>query len=449
MHSRSRLFFATLAFAAAIAPPSARAQQKDAATQTQGAGEKQATVTLSELLAEAERNHPAIQAARRMVEAKRARVSQARAFPDPQIVVGYMGDPAPFKTQANDPSSYRQFGAMQEIPYPGKLALRGQIAAKDADAETWNIEAERRRIRSELKQAYYELASVQHVIELTEKNKELLEKIARIAEEKYKVGEGIQQDLLRAQVEVTRVIQRLTLLRQKQQTLAAQINSLLVRPAGASLGRVAEADKVPLTYSLEELLQKGVESHPAIRRQEELMGQSRLAANLAQKENLPDFSVGWDYQNRPGMPEMYGLRFTMNVPFFNKGWRRDAVSEAASMEASARNTREAIRTALFFQIKEQYLAARASEELQALYSRALVPQSSLALESSMASYQVGKLDFLSLVANFLSVLEYETNYYEELANFQRALARLEELTGIELDAPQSLVTSPQSAPERK
>jgi cobalt-zinc-cadmium efflux system outer membrane protein len=404
-----------------------RAQEAPAASPT--------PVKLADLVAEAERNHPAIQAAARMVNAKRARVAQARALPDPQLSVGYMGDFAPFKTQKNDPASYRTAGVMQEFPFPGKRELRGKIASKEADAELPNVEAARRRVRAEVKLAYYELWSVEKSQEITGKNKELLEKLARIAEEKYKVGKGLQQDVLRAHVEVTRIRQKQTLLEQRRRTLEAQIASLLLRPVEAPLGPLpAEIAKSGLPYSFEELISKGVENSPEIRRQEELIEQSQLAADLARKEFYPDFSVSWDYQNRTsGMPEMYGLKFTMNLPFFNKGRRYAAVNEASETQASARQMREAVRTVLMFQVKEQVLAARASDELLTLYSKALVPQSALTLESSMAAYQVGSLDFLSLITNFINVLEYENSYFEELARYQQALARLEEITGIELD----------------
>ncbi len=392
-------------------------------------------VKLADLVAEAERNHPSIQAAARMVDAKRARVAQARALPDAQLSVGYMGDFAPFKTQKNDPASYRTVGVMQEFPFPGKRDLRGKVAAKEADAEIPNVEAARRRVRAEVKLAYYELWSVGKAQEITERNKDLLDKLARIAEERYKLGKGLQQDVLRAQLEVTRIRQRQTLLEQRQHTLEAQISSLLQRPDDAPLGPLPkEIAKGGLPYSLEELISKGVENSPEIRRQERLMEQSRLAADLARKELYPDFGVGWDYQNRTsGQPEMYGVRFTMNLPFFNKGKRYAAINEANETRAGARESREVVRIALLFQVKEQYLSARASDELLTLYSKAIVPQSALALESSMAAYQVGSLDFLSLLTNFVTVLDYETNYYEELARYQQALVRLEELTGIELD----------------
>jgi outer membrane protein TolC len=422
-----------------IAPRDAALAQEQAAAPQQDVRGAGTPVKLADLLAEAERNHPAIQAARRMAESKRAQISQARAFPDPQVSVGYMGSLAPFRTHANDPSSGRQFGVMQEIPYPGQRELRGKIAAKEADAEARSIEAERRRVRASVKVAYFELAAAQKSLELTRKNRELLEKIARIAEEKYKVGEGTQADVLRAQVEVTRVQQRLMVLEQKRRTLEAQLNSLLVRPVETPLGEVEALEKVPLNYSLEELLEKGVANSPEVQQQEDRIEQSRLAAALAERERRPEFSIGWDYVNRTsGHPEMYGLKFTVSLPFFNQGWRRDQVSAAAASEAGARHLREAIRTQLMFQVQEQHLAARTSEELMALYARALVPQAALTLESSLAAYQAGKLDFMALLGSFLSVLEYETSYYEELANYRKALARIEELTGVAVDEPQAL-----------
>ena len=421
---RTRKIFVLALFATVIASSPAPAQEPSPPA---------AVVKLSDLVAEAERNHPAIKGAARIVEARRAHIPQARAWPDPQLSISYMGDPAPFKTQANDPSSFRQFGVMQVIPYPGKRDLRGKIAEKEVDAESWNVEAARRRVRAEVKLAYYELWSVDRALEITQKNKDLLEKLARIAEERYKVGKGLQQDVLRAQVEVTRILQRLTVLRQRRRTLEAQLNSLLLRPPDTSIGPLETVEKSTFAYSLEELLEKGVANAPEIRRQEQLIEQSQFAINLAKKDYYPDLGVGWDYQNRgSGQPEMYGLRVTLNLPVFYKSKQRQALSEASSTLAATREMREAARTILLFQVKEQYLAARASEELLTLYAKGIVPQSMLALESALAAYQVGSLDFLSLITNFITVLDYEINYYEELANHQKALARIEEITGIEL-----------------
>lgn len=389
-------------------------------------------VKLADLVAEADRVHPAIQAESRMIEAKRARVSQVRALPDPVVSVGWMGDIAPFKVQNGDPSSYRGVSAMEEFPYPGKLKLRGEIARKDADAEQWTLEGTRRRIRAAVKAAYYELWSVEKALDITQQNKDLLQKLVRIAEEKYKVGKAAQQDVLRAQVEVTRILQRLTVLEQRRRTLEAQINSLLLRPTEAPLGPLAPVEKSSLNYSLEELLAQGVENAPEIRRQQQLIEQSQLALDLSKREFYPDFRVSYMYQQRSSMPDMHGFTAGINIPIFYKSKQRQAVNEAALTRLSLESSREALKTTLLFQVKNEYLQARASDELLNLYAKGLIPQSTLALESALSAYQVGTADFLNVISSFSAVLETEVGYYEELASYQKSLVGLEEITGLEL-----------------
>lgn len=389
-------------------------------------------VKLADLVAEAERVHPAIQAESRMIEAKRARVSQVRALPDPVVSVGWMGDIAPFKVQNGDPSSYRALSAMEEFPYPGKLKLRGQIAQKDAEAERWTLEATRRRIRAEVKAAYYELWSVQKALDITQKDKDLLQRLVRIAEEKYKVGKAAQQDILRAQVEVTRVLQRLTVLEQRRRALEAQMNSLLLRPTDAPLGTLTPVEKSPLNYSLDELLAQGVENAPEIRRQQQLIEQSQLAVDLSKRAFLPDFRVSYMYQQRPDMPDMHGFTAGINIPIFYKSKQRQAVNQASLTRRSLESSREALKTTLLFQVKNDYLQARASDELLSLYAKGLIPQSTLSLESALSAYQVGTVDFLNVISSFSAVLENELGYYEELATYQKSLVGLEEITGLEL-----------------
>ena len=408
-----------------LAMRDSRAQQAPAPTAPE-------FVTLADLLSEAERVHPSIRAEIQMVEAKRARVPQVKTLPDPTVSVGWMGNIAPFGVQKGDPSSYRGISAMQEFPYPGKLALRGQIAGQDVKVEQWNLEAARRQVRAEVESTYYELWAADQAIANTQKNKDLLQKLSQIAEEKYRVGKGLQQDVLRAQLEVSNVLQTLTMLGQRRLTLVAKLNSLLLRPPEAPLGALAPVEKSPLAYSLDELIERGVDNSPEIRRQQEGIEQSQYAVNLAQRDYLPDFRVGYDYWQRPGMPDMNGFNAGINVPIFYRSKQREEVKEARFMLEGAKQSREAIRATLQFQVQQEYLHAKTSDQLLTLYTRALVPQSALTLESSLAAYQTGTLDFESLIANFTSVLQYEINYYEELANYQKSLVNLEQITGAEL-----------------
>lgn len=403
-------------------PVSAQAQSQQAAPR----------VSLQDLIQEGLQRNPSIQSTARRVNALRARVPQAKTLPDPTLSVGWMGDITPFVVQKGDPSSFRSISAMQEIPYPGKLKLRGQIADREAEAAWWDYEAARRVVVAEIKSAYYEYFYFSKAIEITLKNKELLEKLIKIAEAKYQVGQGLQQDVLKSQIELSRLLQRLTVLEQQKKTAQVRLNTLLLRGPEEPLGEPEPFSKAEFAYTLDELYQAALAKDPSLQREERLIEQNQYAINLARKEYYPDLSVGYSYLNRPQLPEMHGFTFTLNIPVFYKTKQREGVREATEGLASAQYSRNDRKTTLFFEVKQLYLTARAADDLSSLYAKAIVPQSTLALESSLAAYQVGKLDFLSMITNFITVLDYEINYYEEVSNYQKALSRLEVSTGLDL-----------------
>lgn len=170
-------------------------------------------VQLEVLLREALERNPEVQAARRTVEAKRARIPQVRAWPDPTVSLSYAGNLLPpFTVMNGDPSSARQFMAEQEIPYPGKTRLRGEIATREADAEALTYEATWRRIAAEVKQAYFDLYFADQSLSTLRQDRELLQRFAKVAEIRYSVGKAAQQDVLRAQVELSRLTERETVL---------------------------------------------------------------------------------------------------------------------------------------------------------------------------------------------------------------------------------------------
>jgi outer membrane protein TolC len=184
------------------------------------------------------------------VEAQRRRVPQAKTLPDPTAGVSWMGNIRPFSVQTGDPSSYRGVEAMQMLPYPGKLKLRGEIASKEADAGSSDLEAVRRRVTADVKTAYFEYWFYDKALKTTLKDKDLLTKLSQIAEARYRVGKGIQQDVLRSQVEISLLLQRLTVLQQQRNTSQARLNTLLARSPEAPL---PPADNI---------LDRGEEPHP-------------------------------------------------------------------------------------------------------------------------------------------------------------------------------------------
>ena len=401
--------------------------QSNAPPQVRGAA-----VSLPDLLQAALARNPGIKGATERYKAQQARAPQARSLPDPTVSAGWMGNITPFSVQSGDPSSYRGLTVAENVPYPGKLKLQGQIADRDAQAAWWDYEQTRRQVISDVKVAYYDYYYFTKAIEITEKDKDLLQKLVSIAEALYKVGKGMQQDVFKAQVEVSRVDQRLILLRQQESTARAQLNTLLNQDPESPLPSPASFTPAEFHETLEELYTMAHQNDAGLERDRRMIEGGRYAVDLAQKTYDPDFSVTYTYLQRASMPDMHGVMVGINIPIFYRTKQREAVIEASHGLTAAQRDLDNRATMVNFDIKQQYLSAIASRDLSNLYSKAIVPQSSLALESSMSAYQVGKLDFLSMLTNFIDVLDYEVSYYEELSKFQSALARLEPLVGMEL-----------------
>jgi outer membrane protein TolC len=390
---------------------------------------------LQALIEEAIEQNPEIKVMRRGFDMMRARVPQAKALPEPMLNVGYMGNAVPippFDIQKGDPSSGRVFSFAQEIPFPGKLALKGRMANVDAEAEWWNYEQTRLNVIAEVKDAYFDLFYINKSIETVTKNKELLGKFAKIAEASYTVGKGVQQDALKAQVEISRLTEKLIVLDQRRLVAEARLNTLLFREPEIPVEEPEEIRPREFTYSLSELTEAALMNYPALKAQRRRIDREQYSIQLAKKDFNPDFSVGLTYVNRPGMPEMYGATVGMNIPLYFWQKQRPALAEATASAAAESERLESVPTLFFLKIKDRYLAATAAGRLAQLYGTTIIPQSTLSLESAIAGYEAGKVGFLTLLDNLVTMRNYELSYYEQLSNVEKAIAALEPLVGVTL-----------------
>lgn len=417
----------------------------DAGSRKAQAAEGQ-VLLLDDAVREALEKNPEAQSALHTISGLERRVPQVKALPDPMVSVGWAGNAAPFSIMKGDDSSYRGVTVSEQFPYPGKLKLRGELASKDAEAARADYEVIRRKVAADVKMAYFDYFYYDRAIQTTQRNKELLEKLSKIAEARYRVGKAMQADVLRSQVEISLLIEKLTVLEQQRATAQARLNVSMVRSPEAELAPAAEVEPVTVRYSLDELYALAAANDSAVLRNKTMVERGQLAVAQAQREYRPDIGLSYMYQQRSALPSMNGVTVSVNIPVFYKNKQRQGVTEASEGLASAEKMRDNRLNEIKFELKQSYLAAKASERLMALYSKGVVPQSSLALESSMASYQVGSADFVSLLANFTTLLNYETDYYRQLADYQTALARIEILTGSDVTAPASAPISPDSQP---
>src|ERR1035437_8329993 len=261
-----------------------------------GQSTAQPTLTLEEIIQEALSKNPEIQSALHAVNALERRVPQVRSLPDPMVAVGWAGNITPFSLQKGDPSSYRGVTVSEQFPYPGKLKLRGEIASKEADAAHADYEAVRRRVEAEVKAAYYDYFYYDQAIQTTQRNKELLEKLSKIAEARYRVGKAMQADVLRSQVEISLLIEKLTMLEQQRATAQARINVYLVRSPESPLPPAADIEPATMRYALDELYALAAANDTSVLRNQSMVERGRLGVAQAQREFMPDLGVSYMYQ---------------------------------------------------------------------------------------------------------------------------------------------------------
>ncbi len=387
-----------------------------------------------DLAAEALRSNPEILAAQKRYEAARQRPSQASSLPEPMVSLGYTsnGRPWPGAGLGVEPTSNAGFMLTQEFPFPGKRKLRGEIAAKEADAEFEQYQAVQLSVLSRVKRAYHRLHHTYASIDVMRRSQDLLRKFLRIAEARYSVGRAAQQDIFKAQTQLSILEARILKMEQEKRAAEAEINALLARPDGSPLARPVDLEPGVMTASLEDLFERARQNSPMLRREEKMIQRTELALNLARKEYYPDYALSGGYFNMGRMPDMYQFRVDFKLPGYFWRKQRAGVAEQAHTLGAARRSLEAAGRALQFRIKDDYLMAQTSERLMRMYADTVIPQASLALESSLASYETGAVDFLSVLMNFTTMVEYEENYHEEMLSFHLAMIRLEEMTGSRL-----------------
>jgi outer membrane protein TolC len=391
--------------------------------------------SLGSLIADAMKNNPEILAAQKRYEAMRQRPVRESTLPDPMFSLGWSsnGNPLPGAGLGSNPTSNIGVSIAQELPAPGKLRLRGEVASKEAEAEFQQYQAVKLSVTARLKLAYHQLHHAYAASEIMRREQKLLGNFLQIAESRYSVGKAAQQDIFRAHAQFA--IMETQILRMEQDKPAQQaiINSLLNRPQDTPITPPGEMQPGELTATIEELLAHARTDAPSVMRDQKMVERNELALNLARKDYAPDYVVSGGYYNQGGMAPMYQFRLDVKVPAYFWRRQRAEVAEQTYTVNESRRTYEADKQNLAARIRGEYAEAQTARKLMDLYAKSVTPQASLALESSLASYQTGALDFLSVLTNFMTVVDYELNYHEEMVRFHLSLARLEEMTGLEID----------------
>jgi cobalt-zinc-cadmium efflux system outer membrane protein len=389
-------------------------------------------LALPELIQEVLARNPELVAARKQWEAATNRITPARSLDDPTLSVQLWNIPQTFNVTQTANSI---FGLSQNLPFPGKLGLKGEVASRSADMTEQAIHAKERELVARLKQAYYDLFLMQKTIQIHHEQVELLRQFFEIANAKFRAGKGSQADVLKAQVELSLLQQQLPVLEQRRITAAAMLNTLLDRDPASPLGLAQEPTQLPIEKPLDELHSFALNDRPELKAAELEVQRSEQSRALAQRQYYPDFNVAvqrfQNYQANDG----FGAYVAMSIPFafWTKPKYDAGVQEAAAAVSVAQAQQHTLENLTKFQVNDLLAKFRATDQVAMLYRTTILPQAEQSLESARVGYRVGKGSFLDLIDAQRAWRGFQHEYFKAIVDRQNRLAELEQVVGITLD----------------
>jgi len=395
---------------------------------------------LSALVAEALANNPDLKAAEARWQLSERKVTPARTLDDPRLGFAFSNYPVDSLAGDETPMTGKDIQLSQSFPFPGKLGAKGEIAEQQALWYKGTYEDARLQLVQKVKDAWYRLYFQDRAIAVTEKNAEILDNFIRLTETRYEVGSGLQQDVLKAQIERSKLMDRLFNLRQQHTTILADLNTLRNRPAATPIETVEELVTTPVEKSLDTLQALAMENRPLYGSYQSLVDRYESQRKLAQLDNYPDFNVWAGYRIReevrgdpvPGT-DFVSAGVSINLPIWREK-RQEAVAEAEAGIRMARQQFEDFRSRVAFAIHDSYAQLEKNRDLVLLFRSGIIPQAQQSFEASLAAYQVGDVDFLNLLDSLMTLYRYEIDYHRVLADYQRNLAQLEAATGTPLES---------------
>ncbi|AKI99937.1 outer membrane protein TolC [Archangium gephyra] len=401
--------------------------------------------TLTQLLAEALEARPELHQAEAQVRAARERVPQAGALPDPVLQVGIQNDGFSGLMIGEMEGSYFSIMASQSLPFPGKRALRTEVAQLGATAASTQVARTRLSIEAEVRRGYLDLLLTRERLILLERLQLLWKQSADMARIRYETGEGAQSDLLRAQLELNRLRQRQLALRAEERVRVQTLNRLSGRPLETPLPTTTRVRDVgvPELGDVEAAEKDALERSPELAQQRAWVAQAGQQVALARRERLPDFTVSAGVMPRGGdFPPMWQANVGVTLPVFSGSKQNRVVAESNAQAEATTRAAEALEQVLRLRVRERLIALEALRDTAAIYRDGLLMQSAATAESTLTQYRVGRASFASVLEANTGIIRDEEDYLRTLADAQRlAIAQAE----VSLEPVTSLGGSAQTA----
>lgn len=390
--------------------------------------------SLQKLIEVAVKNNSELKSSEARWKMYTGRIKQSSSWEDPMIMLKMQNLPLRNPLSFNkDTTTAKVIGITQQVPFPGKLDLKEELARYEAESYRWQIEERKLDLVRMVRESYYQLYAVDKAMEAVGRNLVVVEDLLKIAETRYAVGQGAQADILRGGVEKSKLLEMQITLQQQRQSLAANLDYLLSRPSGSTSVKVEDFILPQLAVTRDALREQAYRDRPQIKSLMSLLSKGAAGHKLAARESYPDFSVSFEYMQRePAMNDpgydMYSLSLNFNLPVQKE--RREAMKaeymSESRMVAEELNT---LKSSISYQISDNMAVLERRRKLVELYNTGLIPQAQQSLESSLIGYRVGKVDFLTLLDGRTTLFNYERELSDSKAEYMMALARIDALVG--------------------
>lgn len=388
---------------------------------------------LAQLVAEAEANNTQISAADHSWKAATHVAQQVTTLPDPQFTVQQfsVGSPKPFAGFSNSDFAYIGFGASQDLPYPGKLRLKGEVANREAETQHAQADLLRTSVAEQVKLVYLRLAYLDATLAILQRNDSILQPLIQNGLSRYSLGQGSQADVLKAQLEHTKILREVTMHHQEMGRLQADLKRLLHRSQDSMDIMPEPLSATPLRYTGQELQALVQEHNPSVHMNANAVQKQDAQLKSAQRDGKPDFNVGYTFeQTGGGYRDYYVLTLNMRLP--RRKRVESEIAEATERLNQSKQELDSQTQQQLAEVQKQYITATSTEELLKEYQEGLVPQAEAAFHSEEAAYQSNKQQFVPVLSSLLDVLSFEHDYQQALLDHEIALAHLETLTGAPL-----------------
>ncbi len=398
--------------------------------------ETEEILTLQSALQIAEQSNPGLAYQQARQQAISQIASQVGSLPDPVISFNALNLPSNSFDPAQENMTQFQGGISQSLPFFGKLALREQAAIHQSEAASHDVTEQRNRLLREVKNSWWQLFYLQQAVKIIQINHQLLNQFVDIARTKYEVGEGLQQDVLLAQLELSTLMDKQMSLQAAVKTHSALLNSLLALPPNRVIKMPEQVDsQLPELLSEAQLFQLAQQHRALLAAQRTNIAQAESRIDLAKKDLLPDFNVGVFYGGRDDTPEgksradFVSFKLSMTVPLYAEQKQQKAIAQRNSEAMQQRYQLEQQWNQTRAEISSAYHDFQQNKQQSLLFTQGIIPQARQTVASMLSGYQVNKVDFLNLLRSQLTLYNYETRYWKVLSQAHQALARLTAAVG--------------------